>query len=1594
MAGIKFDITGNNQGILSSLKQTQAAFKDTAKAAEREGISIEQMFDRIKQAASMTFAGIGAKEFVQKLAQVRGEFQQLEIAFTTMLQSEEKANELMNQLVKTAAITPFDLKGVAEGAKQLLAYGTAVEEVNEMITRLGDIAAGMSIPLNDLVYLYGTTMTQGRMFTQDLRQFQGRGIPIADEIANIMGVTKDAVAELVSAGKITDQVFQQAILNMTNEGSKFGGLMEAQSKTITGQISNIEDALDMMFNDLGKQSEGVINDALSGVSYLVEHYEAVGKIILSVAASYGAYKAALFAVIAAQKLASVWGEVQAFFSLAKSVTSAKDAMLLLNMAVKANPLGLLLSVVTALATSFALFSSKEGKAAEMTAKFGERALSAINRVQSLTTTLNGLTVGTSTHKKVMEELNGILQEYGIEAIKEGDNIDSVNEKREKTIELIKREAIERQRANNLEMGMTEYNQKIADAQKKLYENLTGAQTVGLDMGLIGWISGNKELQDNASAISAIIANVVERDITKIADKTGKEYEDGLKEIFANIQERMRKIGISEETIASEWLTDGLFNHQNLVQNYIESIKEAEDAHTRYTEMVNKSADAERDAADGATTYAEKLSAIESSLQGPNDSVRTLYNNIKTLMSQYTENTIGFTIRIGGEVPKWMETMDIPQLQQLAKRFSALGAANPNGVKIGDKYWSRQELLQRGADYATAADQKQTKKEQGERAAREAAKEAEKHKKEREAEARRKVKEIEQLRKETEKYNELQRKQQQEQARAIVDLERSTVQAEIDALEDGTKKVLMQIELDFDKRNDEIERLYEDLKQKKIDEARQLWEANPANKGKAFTYDENDPRFAYTEAEHENYVKMLEANEAEYNRAKAKEAEKEIDAMNMYLQNYGTYQQQKLAIAQDYAKRISKAQTEGEILSLEKEQQEKIAAIDTNQIMMDIDWSATFEGVGNVLSDIARETLKKVEDYMRSDEFKKLSPEAKKSYADVRDRLIKENSHEASSPFNFKIWGQVAEDVKKYQQSVIELRAAEEAHTTAVEARKKAEETLKNATTDAAKALAEDLVRTAKEEENRTATEQQAAQAKQKQAQNDLTDSTTKANQGIKNFTDAMQEISNGSLYGFANGVTKLVTSFSGVSKGLGELGGKIGGIVGAILQIIDALGDDPAQFIRDLLDRIAKVIETVLSDLPNLIGNVIGGVGNIITGVVSGIGKLFGADMTGIFGGGTENFDAAVKRWGWLLDTWKDNLDYEKKVLEETYGSKSGEVLTRTVEQLRDTQKAAAETYKAWASDGAGWFSHSNGYKENRNANWRYLWDYDQELAKRMGVSSHNMFGMNVLTNGDTDRLFDLSAEELKKLKYNNRQFWETLSDEARKYLDTIIEAEESIAEMERAAKEQITNVSFDTVVSDFKNALSNMDSEAKDFTDNFERYMTNAVLESLMLAKYKKRLEEWYGSFADAMESDSELSTAERDALYNQYQAIVNDALAERDSLKEMFNWTGSNPYEQESSSGGWQSMGQETADELNGRFTALQISGEAISSKMDVVITAVQTLQSVIAGRNDNAQEINEMRNLIMLIYNSTSNIDERIKKYYEKWDSLFVSIARNVK
>lgn len=290
----------DNSQLRAEAAEARNILQGIGTSAEQEGDRIDEAMKKIGAAVAGVFAVSKVKDFITQVANVRGEFQQLEAAFKVLTGDAGVAENLMSQLIHTAATTPFGVTDISNAARQLLAYGVEADKVNETLIRLGDICAGLSIPIGDLAYLYGTTMTQGRLYTADLNQFLGRGIPLADELAKQFGVAKEEIKKMVEEGKVGFPEVQQAIINLTNEGGKFGGLMEAQSKTITGQLSNLQDGFEQMFNEIGKSTEGVISESISLASTLVEHWREVGEALLAVITTYGAYKAAVLATAAVQ----------------------------------------------------------------------------------------------------------------------------------------------------------------------------------------------------------------------------------------------------------------------------------------------------------------------------------------------------------------------------------------------------------------------------------------------------------------------------------------------------------------------------------------------------------------------------------------------------------------------------------------------------------------------------------------------------------------------------------------------------------------------------------------------------------------------------------------------------------------------------------------------------------------------------------------------------------------------------------------------------------------------------------------------------------------------------------------------------------------------------------------------------------------------------------------------------------------------------------------------------------------------------------------------------------------------------------------------
>lgn len=370
------------------LKDEYAAFKEEAgemvEANEKMSVSLTKVLGVIGGVTAL-------KNFVTELVNVRGQFQQLEIAFSTMLKSKEKADKLMSELVDIAAKTPFDLQGVASSAKQMIAYGSSAENVGDELVMLGNVAAGVGSQLSEIAYLYGTLRTQGRAYAVDIRQFAGRGIPIYEELAKVLGVTKDEVSGLVKEGKVGFKEVEQAFKNMTSESGIYYNLMQEQSKSLTGQLSNLGDAWDTMLNEIGKDTQGIASAGISGLKGLIENYETVGKILIGLIATYGTYKTALIVVRIAQDT------LTARMELAILVTKAQMiAQKALNTVMKANPYVLVATVLAGLVATMWAFHDSTTASEKAQQKFNEEQKNFANQEEE--------------RKKKIEDLIRVIQD--------------------------------------------------------------------------------------------------------------------------------------------------------------------------------------------------------------------------------------------------------------------------------------------------------------------------------------------------------------------------------------------------------------------------------------------------------------------------------------------------------------------------------------------------------------------------------------------------------------------------------------------------------------------------------------------------------------------------------------------------------------------------------------------------------------------------------------------------------------------------------------------------------------------------------------------------------------------------------------------------------------------------------------------------------------------------------------------------------------------------------------------------------------------------------------------------------------------------------
>ena len=815
-----FDVLLNDESLQQGLQRSRESFRSLGESANAELQSMDGFMAKAAQTAAGLFAADKLKDFASAIATVRGEYQQLEIAFETMLGSKSQADALMAQLIDTAATTPFEMKEIAESSKMLLAYGMAADEVNGTLIRLGDIAAGLSIPIKDLAFLYGTTMVQGRLYTQDLNQFLGRGIPLADELAKQFGKNKSEVKKLVEEGKIGFPEVQKAIEALTNEGSKFGGLMEAQSKTIKGQLSNIEDAWEQMMNEIGRSQEENISGALDITGKLIENWKTIGKVLLYVISIYGAYRAAtMLAAIATrinaaaaqnmayqQKLAAMQGVVltNAQAGMAAATSTARYAFESLKTAFMSNPFGMLATAITTVISAIIIFRKEVDETTQMSERFGESAAKSIQQVDMLGTALMGLDEGTGVYKKTMDELNTILEEYGITQIKEGDNIDSINEKRKQAIELIKEEGVERQRLNAIQTANDEYEKAIEERRKevaaifKKVDMAYSGKGENLRIDNSGWV------KNHAEVLSAIYIDFLRKNVGK-----GKEEIDRLfRAHLAEMKKRGEKI--PEAIISGRWESRWGYNASNALKKQFEAINELNEGRKNSIELINASAKAAKEEGEAHMSTAERIEAGARKILNASKTADELYKNVSKIVKDFSENTLNFHINFDGEPPEWMLKMESGRVKDLAAGFAGhLQDMKQKGVTertIRGKTYTLEEVGQRAVDYSTAYKIKEAKAEAARKKAEEDRKQAAKDAK---AEAKRRAKAAADARKKAEEERERIALEKHDLEKEIEKYKDSVIEKEyessleirqntINLLEDGYEKERQQIELNYER----------------------------------------------------------------------------------------------------------------------------------------------------------------------------------------------------------------------------------------------------------------------------------------------------------------------------------------------------------------------------------------------------------------------------------------------------------------------------------------------------------------------------------------------------------------------------------------------------------------------------------------------------------------------------------------------------------------------------------------------------------------------------------------------------------------------------
>lgn len=1716
MASIKFDITGDNSSVLKAFRGVQDGVSQTARAVEQQGQSIENVFNRIKSVASMAFAGFTAKEIISTLGTVRGEFQQFEIAFETMLGSGQKAKGMISDLANLAASTPFDMKGVVNGAKQLLAYGFAANEITDTMRRLGDVSAGLGLNLQDLTWLYGTTMVQGRLFTRDLMQFTGRGIPLTEELAKQFGVTKDKVSELVTAGKVGFPEVKKAIESLTNEGGKFGGLMEKQSHSITGQISNIQDTIEMAINDLGTQTEGLMNDALDITSKVIDHWKEIGEVILAAASAIGLYKAMAVSIAAfdtattnagyaaelsalesllpmkeeakktdleeavakgqlsaaqAELVASKREEVAAYVAELQAQAKAKaDAATAAAEEVKAleNKLAMQDNEVQSLKDAYdALESYTDGQKVEtaeikLNTAVNERnniakqlhtaretAATAATEANTAANTANTASQGLNTAatardtaakgiwaqvtilcKRAQDAWNASMfssplfwiaatiaavtyavyklataetaHETAVRKSNEAwDEFDNKVKERQQNIESLIR-TIQSETATEYEKA--EAYQKLSNLAPQLTEQYSQAQLASADFA--------KTQKEVAESMDELKYDKAVEEVEKYRKKV-EELQMQLRADAANggqgsiaissqISQAQADLDQAEEKLSNIiQLRDQAAENAKPIEVRLQEAQENESVRQEifdfYDEAINLANDWQ--AANETINYATGESRLDAFINKAQKEIAGLREDIKNnpadlnLRMQESEKTKvlnnlltmkrNWAVTGATTIPlifkaQWNTAKQ--SLNQAKKKAQALGNAGSRETyqqaynRTQREYYramNRVHAMERNKNKYTPAQYETAT--QNLKAARDA------YSKLGGDVSGRAAKTVATAHKNRIKEENKTIKAQEDLNNRLKTLQQKNTDETISLMQEGTEKKLAQIKNDYAKRKAEIDKQEAEFKKK--------------NK-------EAGKKVALTSAQTNALNKARDLATQEYNKKLDEVNREALTSMRDYLKEYGSLYQQKQAIAEEYEEKIAKAQTEGEKLSLQQQRKKDLQTIEINAIRQNIDWGSVFGDFGAMFKDQLEPTIEKLQ-------------ELSKGTTDVNEqKTIQElisKLQGSATIWNSDIFKKVSDDINSYQSAMQGYIDAQEREIEATKAVTKAQEDLAKAKKSG------DKTSISKAEANLSRAQGVLATASNnvlefgssvQKASSDLQISSQKAVSMFQQLENGLQGLTSGSLKGIGNSILGLDKLFGGsmqkdvantLAKGIQGLLGKdsdaaksltkalgdsgmAGEIISAILGILDILKDGFGTLISNLMDTVFGAVTGILDDAlsGDIVMKPLKSIGNNVSHILNtisfgGFNSLFGGD------GNAKKVNDTIERLTDRNTLLQQSIEDLTDAMENSYGSKATSYYEQAYKNQQETNQNYLDIAKAQAS-----YHGSHG-------SWNRYWG-------GFGSDEMDWIKKNVKSDFNGD-LFSLSPEEMKLLR-GNVAIWEHIENTGKgnyggrltEKLNDYIDQAGKLDELSDKLNESLTQISFDSMKDSFVSDLMDMSKSAQDFADDFAEMMQKALLsysmEDLINGDLKKLYDDWAKAIKD---NDGKLTETDIEAFNKRYDDIVQEGLKRRDEWAKVTGYTGSSSSSQTATSGGWASMGQDTADELNGRFTALQIAGESIAQNMTTTISQMESI--VTLGISTNGAVL-EIRNMMIMTNSYLEDIVKYSKLTYNDFGAKLDDMNRRLK